>query len=438
MAWLLCSAACATTAEPAPPVARPESAVVAAAPVAVEAPPPPAPLTAPAEVQPASPALPAYREAIAAVLSSAARAELEAVPVGQATDEGACHASAFSAVLTDAVARRIAVPAFRALGHEYLTYVKLVRDALPMQAHTAVEWNNFTIASPAIGRCEDPEPTAKQAQWCVRARLGDNIGTAVASGFSPRGTADGAIPLGDGASESWSISLADVVDAAGDLGVPRADVERALLEAYRQMRSKLALPCELLSAQEHSTLVPVVFHVAQVGGAPVLGDAALRGWIEDANAFFEPAAIVFAPEVRALPVEISELRTVRERHALKRFIVPRRINVFIVARILDPVASATTKRASAWQGREPSGLLGGAHIEAAGQEPKTYVILSAQNGDGVSLTHELGHFFGVAHHRDPTNVMSYGAERNHFDDTQLETFGRTLRALVRQDVLDFP
>jgi hypothetical protein len=141
--------------------------------------------------------------------------------------------------------------------------------------------------------------------------------------------------------------------------------------------------------------------------------------------------------MRTLAEDFGELRTVRDRHALKRFLVPRRVNVFIVARMLDPVASTTTKRAAAWQGFEPSGLLAGAHIEADGHQPRTYVIISAEHGGGLSLTHELGHFFGVAHHRDPTNIMSYGAERSAFDDTQLETFRRKLRALLRTRALDF-
>lgn len=339
-------------------------------------------------------------------------------------------------MLGDAVARHIAAPAFRALGPPYLMYAKLASDAFPMQAHTAVEWNNFAIASPALDRCESTEASARAAAFCELAQLADEIGTAVATGFSPDGVATGGVPTGDGASENWSITLEEVLAASSQLGVPRARAEHALLDAYQRMRSKLAQPCELLEKEQHSVLVPVVLHVATRAGAPVLAESALRDWLAVADDHFEPAAIAFAPEVRALAEGFGELRTVRDRHALKRFLVPRRLNVFIVSRILDPVASATTKRAAAAQGFEPTGLLGGAHIEADGHQPRTYVIISAEHGSALSLTHELGHFFGVAHHRDPTNIMSYGAERNAFDDTQLATFRDKLRALLRTRALE--
>jgi hypothetical protein len=223
------------------------------------------------------------------------------------------------------------------------------------------------------------------------------------------------------------------------LGVPRASAEQALLASYETMRAQAHQSCELLEKQQRLTLAPVVLHVATRAGVPVMDEAALRDWLAVAESHFELAGIGFAPELRALPEGFAELARVRDRHALKKFLVPGRINVFVVGAMLDPVASATTQRAAAWQGLSPTGRLAGAHIEAGAAVPKTYVILSAGDGSALSpLTHELGHFFGASHHRDPTNLMSYGRERQQFDEAQLETFARTLRALIRVRALDVP
>jgi hypothetical protein len=173
---------------------------------------------------------------------------------------------------------------------------------------------------------------------------------------------------------------------------------------------------------------PVVFHVAGEQGQPVMTAASVADWLDVARAHFAPAGIELAAEVRSLPDGWTVLETFRDRHALKRFLVPRRINVFLVGEILDPVASAATRRAAERAGFEPSGRLAGAHVEAPGRAPDTYILLSARHGSALSLTHELGHFFGVAHHRDPQNIMSYGNRRACFDADQLKTFrARALR-----------
>jgi hypothetical protein len=180
------------------------------------------------------------------------------------------------------------------------------------------------------------------------------------------------------------------------------------------------------------TRISVVVHVATRSGARVMDDAQVLRWFGVADEHFAPAGIALAPELRSLPEGVADLERVRDRRALKRFLVPNRINVFLVGKMLDPVASAATKRAAAWQG---CGRLAGAHIEADGHEPKTYVIVSAEHGSALALTHELGHFFGVAHHRDPTNLMSYGRQRARFDERQLETFRRNAKSLLRRRVL---
>jgi hypothetical protein len=182
-------------------------------------------------------------------------------------------------------------------------------------------------------------------------------------------------------------------------------------------------------------LVPAVVHVATQSGVPALENGVLQQWWGVVNSHFAQAGIGFAPEVRMLPEGFAALTRVRDRRALKRFLVPHRVNVFLVGTMLDPVASESTKRAAGWQGLTLNGRLAGAHIEAEGKLPGTYIVVSAQDGSAIALTHELGHFFGLSHHRDGTNIMSYGAKREHFDDAQLETMRRTLRALLRRHVL---
>ncbi len=159
--------------------------------------------------------------------------------------------------------------------------------------------------------------------------------------------------------------------------------------------------------------------------------SALAGCVQTANGHFAPADIGLSYEARRLPEGWAELETIRQRRQLKRFLVPGRINVFVVGVIHDRHASRATRRAAARAGFEPSGRLAGAHIPAEGRRPGTYVIISASHGSGMSLTHELGHFFGVAHHRDPENIMSYGRRRSRFDETQLGTFRRKARKLRR-------
>ena len=151
-----------------------------------------------------------------------------------------------------------------------------------------------------------------------------------------------------------------------------------------------------------------------------------------ANRAFADAGIAFyVAERRELPDSYRTLDNIPERRRLKRRLVPNTINVFLVDSILDPNPSRATQRAAAWQGRTPGGKLSGAHVEAHGRVPDTYILLSLA-GQRTSLAHELGHFFGAGHSRAPGNLMSYGSDRKGFDTTQLRAFRRRARLADRR------
>jgi hypothetical protein len=196
----------------------------------------------------------------------------------------------------------------------------------------------------------------------------------------------------------------------------------------------IALPAILLLALSEARAdgrpaFALVVHVATTRPAEI--DPRLDTLLGAANRHFTAAGIEFeVDERRELPESFAVLETIRERRQLGKFFVPRRINVYLVDEIRDPTPSAATRRAARAQGRKPSGRLSGAHVPIRGRTPGTYIIV-ARTRSAVSLAHELGHFFGVPHSEDPTNIMSYGSDRDHFDERQLDVFRRHARRFRR-------
>ncbi|MEM9071079.1 MAG: hypothetical protein AAGE52_21390 [Myxococcota bacterium] len=192
------------------------------------------------------------------------------------------------------------------------------------------------------------------------------------------------------------------------------------------MRRALLAVLLLGSGTAHSDAtfeLPLCVHVA-----PEVETSELERWVVETNAFFAPAGVQFRIAERR-PLRERVLENNRDRHRLKRYLRERRINVFVVDEIHDPWPSSATRRAAARVGRTPSGRLGGAHIPASGHRPGTYVI-AIQQSMPLVLAHELGHVLGAPHHPDPTNVMSYGAHRDHFDEAQLTLFRARARRLI--------
>jgi hypothetical protein len=172
------------------------------------------------------------------------------------------------------------------------------------------------------------------------------------------------------------------------------------------------------SRADEPMVFELVLHVATRDGVPVVA----KDWhavLAEVSEPFEPADVKFTlGEVRTLPEGHASLANIAGRRALRRFLVPNAINVFVVEEILDPVPSEATRRAAARVGREPTGRLSGAHIPAPGRRPGTYLVVN-HHGGPVTMAHELGHFFGLPHHADESNIMSYGRVRVGFDAAQL-------------------
>jgi hypothetical protein len=179
----------------------------------------------------------------------------------------------------------------------------------------------------------------------------------------------------------------------------------------------------------------VVVHVASANPADT--DQRVTDFLDAANQHFAAAEIAFvASAPRTLPASFAVLETAGERHRLKKYFVPHTINLFLLDEIDDPVPSEATKKAAAWQDLKLSGLLAGAHIEYKGQTPGTYIILS-RNTERLTLTHELGHFFGSGHSKDPANIMSYGREKKGFDEKQLQCFKAAAARFRRRQGLKY-
>lgn len=188
-------------------------------------------------------------------------------------------------------------------------------------------------------------------------------------------------------------------------------------------------------ADQPERVLPLAVHVEEGREAEV------DDWVARTNRFYAPAGVRFELRAtRALPPAERRLDDNRARHRLARRHVDRHINAFFVDAIRDRWPSRATARAAARVGRTPSGWLGGAHIPKPSRRPGSYVIVLAMRqrpeGVAIGLSHELGHVLGAPHHRDPANIMSYGARRTGFDESQLRLFRqRAGRLLRRRDVI---
>ena len=196
-----------------------------------------------------------------------------------------------------------------------------------------------------------------------------------------------------------------------------------------------SLPARSQTEGAHSGPKPFALTIHIATSTPKDSDERVAAFIATANSKFAAAGIAFYEKERTvLPASFAILETQGERHRLKRYFKRNTINIFLLDEIRDPTPSESTKKAAAWQGFQPSGLLAGAHIEYLSETPKTYIIMS-RHGSGLILTHELGHFFGSGHSPDPSNIMSYSADRQGFNEKQIATFTSNAQRFRKQRVL---
>lgn len=95
-------------------------------------------------------------------------------------------------------------------------------------------------------------------------------------------------------------------------------------------------------------------------------------------------------------------RSGRDALALAVPQTPGTIDVFVVASVGDV--------------DDPRKEVAGVHWRylglSKGNRGRRYIILSANAADSDTLAHELGHWFGLVHVKDPANLMCPGGKRN--------------------------
>lgn len=172
------------------------------------------------------------------------------------------------------------------------------------------------------------------------------------------------------------------------------------------------------------TPLPIAFTVAVEEGTEAATSAWLAEQVTQANAIFAPSETSFAArEHRTMGAEHAHLENRSDRHALADMLVPRSINVFVVASLRDV--------------DDPSLMRRGVHWRSANHPGTHHVILSAISGPTV-LAHELGHFFGNPHSATPNNIMSYerdGEVLPFFDGEQLRRIRRFRRRFLASEEL---
>jgi len=154
--------------------------------------------------------------------------------------------------------------------------------------------------------------------------------------------------------------------------------------------------------------------------------------LHNANRLFADAGIVFdAVEIKLIPSSFSVLETVLERHKLKKFFLAKTINVFLVDEIVDSNSFSRKKKTSAWMSDHSNGVLPETRVIARGKTPNSYLVLS-KNASSMSLTNELGRFFGTSHGFAGSAKSTY---KQRFDKDQIETIRSFAKRYLRRKVV---
>ena len=179
----------------------------------------------------------------------------------------------------------------------------------------------------------------------------------------------------------------------------------------------LVLVPHVALAFDREPVVGVVAHVAQASdGTDVVTRDWARAQLRTAEEFYAPLGLHFRlVEWRALPSRQASVVTRADRNAFSSACAPASINVMFVASLRDvDVTEEAYRMGVTWIGNA-----------------REYIIVSSAARPST-LTHELGHFFGLHHSKVTNNLMSYDRDGGtlFLDAAQQKTVIDTARAMI--------
>jgi hypothetical protein len=176
-------------------------------------------------------------------------------------------------------------------------------------------------------------------------------------------------------------------------------------------------------------VIPLTIHLAAGEDGPVAQREWIDAFVERANQVYAPVEVSFrVAETPTFDQPGPEITKVAERHALAEYARPDgSIHVFIVRRLADKSI--------------PDKWISGVHWRYQGKNRKwrgrRYIILSRQAVRVDTPAHELGHYFGLGHAKDPKNLMKPIPRDQDaaLSKWQIRRIRKRLKWLIRKRVL---
>ncbi len=173
---------------------------------------------------------------------------------------------------------------------------------------------------------------------------------------------------------------------------------------------------------EEFQCLPMTLYVACVDGQAAVDERWLAQQVDAAQQHFAPVGFGFEPTLSfaAIPDHIPT-RSARDQLG-RPYFTPGVITVFVVAR-LDNV--------------DEEGEIRGVHWRDRTQRGRRWIILSRIAGP-LTLTHELGHYFGLPHSDDEASIMYVGPsnEQRSFLPAEVRRMQRKRRSKTTAPAAD--